>query len=186
MEINIDEQIKLISLVEEDSQTVFKLVDSQREYLGKWLPFVQYTQKVEDTKNWIKSTLNGYQERREYNFSIQKNNKLIGLIAFNSTNINLNQTEIGYWISENEQKQGIVTKSVKALCEFGFNELSFNKIIIKCGTDNLLSKSIPKRLGFQLDGIERDGEVLSDNNYRDLEIYTMLKREYIQRFFNHI
>jgi len=53
-----------------------------------------------------------------------------------------------------------------------------NRIQIKCASGNIPSKKIPQRLGFSLEGIERDGELLSDGKFTDLEVYSMLKKDF--------
>lgn len=70
-----------------------------------------------------------------------------------------------------------MTQSVRCLCRFAFNDLNINRIQIKCATLNFPSKNILKRLGFQLEGIEREGELLSDSTFTDLEIYSLLKSD---------
>lgn len=74
-------------------------------------------------------------------------------------------------------KKGIVTQSLQFLITFAFNKLDINRLEIKCGTENTSSKNIPKRLNFKFEGVERDGEISSNNQYIDLEIYSKLKRE---------
>jgi len=102
----------------------------------------------------------------------------VGLIGFKDTDRRNRKTEIGYWLSEQYQKQGIVTKAVDKLCEFAFNTLGLNRVQIKCAVGNIPSKNIPKRLGFKLEGIERQGELLTGNVFTDLEIYSKLKSDY--------
>lgn len=87
------------------------------------------------------------------------------------------KTEIGYWLSEGFQKQGIVTKAVEKLCEYALNKLDINRVQIKCAVGNVASKNVPIRLGFKLEGIERQGELLSGNVFTDLEIYSKLKHD---------
>jgi len=40
---------------------------------------------------------------------------------------------------------------------------------------NFPSKRIPRNLGFVLEGIERDGELLTGGIFTDLEVYSKLK-----------
>jgi ribosomal-protein-serine acetyltransferase len=70
-----------------------------------------------------------------------------------------------------------VTRSVERLCDFAFNELGINRIQIKCAVGNSASSNIPKRLGFIFEGIEREGELLSNGFFTDLEVYSKLKHE---------
>jgi len=179
MEIIVNSELKLVQLNINHANTVFNIVDSQRDYLGKWLPFVEFTKTVDDTKNWIKSTLEVPNEKKLYNFAIIKNEVLVGLIALNLSDTRINKTEIGYWISADYQGQGLATFATEALCKYAFTNLNFNKIVIKCGTGNFASLKIPLKLGFRMDGIERDAEYVN-GEYYDVAVYTMLQREYLK------
>ena len=128
MVIEIDKELELRQLEQNDSFRIFELIDAQREYLGEWLPFVAFTQTVADSEQFVNSVINAPEEHFEYIFSIRKNNNFIGLIGFKDTD-NLNRkTEMGYWLSERYQKQGIVTRCVDKLCQFAFNELNMNRV----------------------------------------------------------
>lgn len=173
--IKIDTEIELKQLAQSDSRDIFKAIDSQREYLGKWLPFVEFTKEISDTEKFVDSVVNAPEDRFEYVFAIRKQNEFIGLIGFKDTDKLNQKTEIGYWLSERFQKQGIVTKSVEKLCDFAFNKQEINRIQIKCAVENRPSINIPRKLGFKFEGIERDGELLPGNLFTDLEIYSKLK-----------
>ncbi len=174
MKIRVDSEIELKQLEQSDSTDIFNTINNQREYLGKWLPFVEFTREITDTENFVNSVINAPEERFEYLFAIIKGGEFVGLIGFKDTDKQNKKTEIGYWLSEKYQKQGIVTKSVDKLCDFAFNKLGLNRIQIKCAVENISSKNIPKKLGFQFEGIEREGELLSGGVFTHLEIYSKL------------
>lgn len=177
MILKVNKDIELRQLELSDSVDIFKTIDSEREYLGKWLPFVEFSQKLSDTEGFVEAIVNAPEDSSEYIFTIRKQNAFVGLIGFKDTD-NLNKrTEIGYWLSEKYQKQGIVTRSVEKLCDFAFNKLDINRVQIKCAVGNKPSANIPKKLGFKLEGIERDGELLTGNIFTDLEVYSKLKRD---------
>ncbi|MEA4905589.1 MAG: GNAT family protein [Petrimonas sp.] len=177
MIIKVDTEIELKQLEISDATDVFKTINNQRDYLGKWLPFVASTQEMADTEKYIDSVVNAADDRFEYVFTIRKCNEFVGLIGFKDTDKQNKKTEIGYWLSEKYQKQGIVTKSVGKLCDFAFNRQGINRIQIKCAVENMSSKNIPKKLGFKFEGIERQGELLTGDFYTDLEIYSKLKSD---------
>ncbi|MFO7865066.1 MAG: GNAT family protein [Salinivirgaceae bacterium] len=177
MVIEIDKELELRQLEQNDSFRIFELIDAQREYLGEWLPFVAFTQTVADSEQFVNCVINAPEEHFEYVFSIRKNNNFIGLIGFKDTDNQNRKTEMGYWLSERHQKQGIVTRCVDKLCQFAFNELEMNRVQIRCAVGNAPSANIPKRLGFSFEGIERDGELLSGNRFVDLEVYSKLKSD---------
>lgn len=178
MNLKIDSEIQLRRLQMSDADDIFEIIDSQRDYLGKWLPFVETTEDVGSIQKFISNVISKPEERSEFTYSIRKNNQLVGLIDIKTTDLSNKRTEIGYWLSEDFQGEGIMSRSVQRICDYAFNNLNLNRVEIKCATGNIPSKSIAKRLGFLLEGTEREGELLSNNKYTDLEVYSMLKRDF--------
>jgi len=182
MRIQIDDRLELRQLEQADSLDIFNTINSQREYLGKWLPFVEFTKKHEYTEGFVLAAVNAPKDRFEQIFTIRLENEFVGIIGFKSTDQTNRKTEIGYWLSEPFQKQGIVTRSVEKLCNFAFSEQNINRIQIKCAVGNIVSSNIPKKLGFEFEGIERDGELLTGGIYTDLEVYSLLKSSKNEKF----
>lgn len=177
MQIQVSKHIILREIEPEDSVDIFRTIDSQREYLGKWLPFVEFSKSVEFSRSFILKVLNTPYENRDHTFVIQYNGVFAGVAGFRGTDKSNKKTEIGYWLSEPLQHKGIVTQAVSSLMEFAFNELDINRIQIRCGVGNTPSRMIPIRLGFSLEGIERAGELFPDGRFVDLEVFSKLKGE---------
>ena len=175
--ININESISLKQIDISDANDLFTTIDTQRDYLGTWLPFVYYTKSINDSEEFIKTIENTPEDKKEYIFVIKYNCEFAGLIGLKGTDKLNKKTEIGYWLSEHFQKKGIITLSVKSLIDFAFNELELNRIQIKSAVANIPSRSIPIRLGFEFEGIERDGELLNNNIFTDIEVYSLLRSD---------
>ena len=175
--IRVTDNILLRPIELSDAFDIFNTIDTQREFLGKWLPFVAFTRKVEDTVQFISSVLNVAHENRDDTFVIHYQGQFAGLIGFKSTDKQNKRTEIGYWLSEPYQKKGIMTLSVQSLIQLAFAEMNIHRIQIKCAVGNIPSRSIPLRLGFKYEGTERDGELLSENLFTDIEVYSKLKTD---------
>ncbi len=174
MYFQITDNITLRALHIEDAEAIFNIIDSQREYLQEWLPFVPFTVTSQDTKDFIQATLYPSDGEPEPTFTIRMGQQIIGLIGFRDTDpINL-KTEIGYWLSSACQGQGIVTRSTKRLCEYAFEDLHLNRVQIRCGVGNHPSAAIPKRLGFTFEGVAREAEYYPNDRFIDLEIYSLL------------
>ena len=58
MILRIDENIVLKQLELSDAKDIFITIDSQREYLGKWLPFVETTRGITDSEMYVSSVVN--------------------------------------------------------------------------------------------------------------------------------
>lgn len=175
MILNVDKNIVLKQLELSDAPDIFNIIDTQREHLGPWLPFVETTQQLSDTEAFVESVVNSPKDRMEYTFTIRVSGRMAGLIGLKDIDRANKKTEIGYWLSREFLGRGIMTRSVSTLCDFAFRELDINRIQIKCAVANSASRNIPQRLGFRLEGIERAGELLTGGVFTDLAVYSRLK-----------
>lgn len=153
---------------------IYNTIDTEREYLRVWLPFVDNTLDDSVIYAFVSSKL----ETGQIVFTIYDNDKFVGLIGFHNLHNANRKAEIGYWLSEKAQGKGIITQAVKELLMMAFTEVNLNSIRILAAVDNLKSRRIPEKLGFTLEGITRDGELLVDNKFTDIAVYSLLKKEF--------
>lgn len=159
-----------------DVPEIYQAIDSQRDYLREFLPFVDQTKQMEDTHTFVRSSVFAA-ERGEYTFVTRCNNAFAGLVGFKDLDKENRKVEIGYWLCKQYQQQGIMTSAVQALCKLAFKEMKLNRVQIKCAINNIRSKRIPLRLGFTYEGIERQGELMSNGKFSDLDVYSLLKSD---------
>jgi ribosomal-protein-serine acetyltransferase len=176
MNIIVDEKIHLELINENHSQAIFDLVDKNRIHLRQWLSFVDKMQSVDFARNFVKGTMQRNKEGIEYAFVIMEDDRVIGRIGVYKIDNQNKIGEIGYWIGENQQGKGSVTKSCKALISFCFNELKLNRLEIKCGTENIKSQAVPQRLHFRKEGVLRQAEFIHET-YIDLYLYARCKSD---------
>lgn len=172
--IQISDDIVLYPLSVDDIFKIFNTLNDEREYMREWLPFVDTTREIEDTGNYVRYVL----QTADKQFTIYYKEQFVGLIGFKDTDADNKKIEIGYWLSQNAQGKGIMTQSVSKLIEYAFNNMEMNRIQIKVAIGNHKSRRIPEKLGFQLEGIEREGELLVDNVFTDIAVYSLLRKEY--------
>lgn len=172
--MKITDEIYLRPLQTDDANDIYNTINAQREYLGRWLPFVTGTTSVAVTQTFVDSVVGA----DDKTYTIRGSDKFVGLIGFKATDKANRKTEIGYWLSEEHQGQGIMTRAVDCLCKYAFEELEINRVQICCAVGNTPSSNIPRRLGFQFEGIERAGELFSNGSFADIEVYSLLKNEY--------
>ena len=55
-------------------------------------------------------------------------------------------------------------EAVKGLCELGLNQINFKRVEIRCESTNLKSRSIPEKLGFELEGILKNEDLSADGS----------------------
>lgn len=175
--IKIGTNLFLKEAVLDDAVVIWQAIDSHRDYLRKWLPFVDHLSKLEDEEAFLRSILEVPYKERNLIFVVESGQKLAGLIGFVATDWMNHRTEIGYWLLPEYQKKGIMTACVKQLCYWAVEHRQINRIQIRCAVGNKPSNVIPLRLGFKLEGTEREGELLASGYYTDINVYSILQKE---------
>lgn len=173
-ELIINQEIRLKELGSEDVEAMFSIINSEREYMQEWLPFVDVTHQISDTEAFVDEYVNS--GGKDPVFTIYFGNKLVGLIGFKDTDYDNRKTEIGYWLSEKYQHKGIVTRAARAMIDYAFDQLKLNRIQLKAATGNFKSQRVAERLGFTLEGTEREGE-LHQRGFVDLFVFGLLKAD---------
>ncbi|MGY0694644.1 GNAT family N-acetyltransferase [Virgibacillus sp. FSP13] len=174
----VDEEIALKLLDTSDTPALFNLTDDSRHYLREWLSWVDNTVTVNDSKAFIEHTLQMYAEKKMITTGILFKGELAGTASFNRLDWTNRIGSIGYWLGQDYQGNGIMTRVARALTDYGFQELKLNKVVIRAAYENQKSRSIPERLGFQKEGQLRQAEWLYDH-YVDHVVYGMLAREWV-------
>ncbi len=164
----------------EDASVIWQAVDSHRDYLVLWLPFVDRLTCEGDEEAFLAEVLSVPYEERNLVYVIEKGEEFCGLVGFVATDTDNRRTEIGYWLLPEYQGQGVMTRCVRYLCLWSVEARSINRVQIRCAVGNHSSNAIPQRLGFQLEGTEREGELLASGKYADINVYSLLKEEILK------
>ncbi len=177
MNIKVDGTIFLELPDDKHAAPTFNLIDTNRHYLREWLPWVDNMRSIEIFKNYILKCKKESEQGSDFGYVIIFNEVAAGRIGIHNIDQQNKIASIGYWLAEDFAGKGIITKSCKAIINYGFDTLGLNRIEIKCGTGNFKSKAIPMRLNFKEEGIIRQGEFVN-NKFIDLLVFSMLKSEW--------
>lgn len=149
----VDDELELALVQHSFAPLYEQLVKDNERYLLQWLPWPAYCKTAADFSVFITESLHKYAEGTALNLGMVVKGQLVGNISFNTINRSLKKVEIGYWLIESMQGQGIVTRACRHLIHMAFNELGMEKIQISAATENKPSRSVCERLGMQLEGI---------------------------------
>ena len=172
--IDVDSEIVLRPVAVSDASNLFDLVDRNRSYLREWLPWLDLNRIVADSTSFIERSIRLSDEGTGFVTLILYKEQAAGVIGYNWIDSLNRSCEIGYWIAQDMQNHGIVTRSTRALVEYAFDALNLNRINIPIAVKNTKSRSIPERLGFIEEGIKHEAEWLYDH-FVDHVLYSMLR-----------
>ncbi|MGA9140968.1 MAG: GNAT family protein [Methanocella sp.] len=177
---SIGADTELALLEARHAEDVFRLADRDRAHLRQWLPWVDGTLTVEDSREFIMRSLELYTKGESLVAGIWHAGNLVGVVSFFSMSPVNRSAMIGYWLGGEFERKGIMTRACASLIDYGFGELSLNRIVIRASTDNFRSQAVPLRLGFTREGVERQAEWLNDR-FIDMIVYSMLRSEWQSR-----
>jgi ribosomal-protein-serine acetyltransferase len=175
--IQIDDAIQLRLLELRYAEEAYSLALHNKKHLAQWMEWAASSNTLEDMRAFIKYRLLQFANAEALQLGIWYDGQLVGFIGFNTIQYSNRKADIGYWLAEDAQGKGIITRACQALITYGFHEYGLNKIEIRCAEGNVRSRAIPTRLGFTQEGIIRQNEILHDH-YVDHVLYGLLASEW--------
>lgn len=174
MLLSVNDIVLMRTLTTDDASEIYKVIDKNRVYLRKWLPWVDNTDSEDVVLNVINKWITQQENGNDLVFGIYKAGLYIGNIGLHNIDMENKKAIIGYWLSEDNQGSGIMTNCVQTLINYAFTIIELNTIDIHCALQNSKSRAIPERLDFTQTGILKDGENLYGITY-DLIIYSFYR-----------
>jgi ribosomal-protein-serine acetyltransferase len=158
----------------DDADDVFAVVDANRERLRRWLPFVDLTTEPAHERAFIERSL-ASETDLEAN-GIYLDGDLVGGMGMSVDPLS-NSGEIGYWLDEQAEGHGLVTRTCREMMRHAFEVMSLHRLTIHAATSNARSRAVAERLGFTQEGVLREAG-LSAEVYQDLAVYGLLRDEW--------
>ena len=85
-------------------------------------------------------------------------------------------------LSRDYWRKGYMTEAYKAIMPIIFDTIRLNKIKATIDVRNKASIGFFESLGFKREGRLREENYFLDNKYRDIYMYSLLRKEYVQRY----
>lgn len=159
-----------------DGPAYHAAINASREHLQRFLEWVDASHHTpEDSENMARTAHARFLNRSDIILAIfdRKTQALYGGTGFHSIDWNLPKFEIGYWLHQDLQGQGLITEAVNGITRYAFDQLQAKRVEIRCEGENVRSAAVAERLGFELDGIlRRDRRKYNSQDLTDTRIYS--------------
>lgn len=170
----------LLRPVEEaDVDELDALVDANREYLARWMPWAS-AQTRESTREFIRTAISQLEADDGFQSVLVVDGRLTGTFGFHNIDWVHRRTTIGYWIAAAAQGRGLATRAVAALIGHAFAAWDLHRVEIRAAVDNDRSRALCERLGMTLEGQLREAEWVGERCH-DLAVYSVLAPEWRRR-----
>jgi ribosomal-protein-serine acetyltransferase len=153
----------------EEGKALFDLIEANRNFLNRYLPWVDKTHSAKDVEEYLRDA----EGRGMLCFLIWYQGKIAGMAGLPTIDFDELRGEVGFWIAENKQGLGIVTRACQIIIRYAFDVMKLHRLEMRCSVDNEKSNRIAKALGFAMEAKLKDGAVVN-KRFTDAYLYSLI------------
>ncbi len=148
--------------------------------LRPWMPWAQTAPSVEESEAVLRHQLARFIAREDLVFQFYRRQpdgsagQLLGGTGLHRFDWTVRRFEIGYWVRTSAQGQGYVSEAVRAMARLAFEDLRARRVEIRMDDDNLRSRAVAERCGFEFEGLLRRDALNPAGEPRDTRVYARI------------
>ncbi|QDK37738.1 GNAT family N-acetyltransferase [Bdellovibrio sp. NC01] len=160
---------------------MFNTIEANRERLRQFLPWVDNTKELDNSRAWINLALAEWDSLAMFDYGIylKDTKKYVGNIGVHNINWEVQKCELGYWLSSEAEGRGIMSEAVRIIEAYCFNA-KFHRVEIRCSSNNIRSAEVAKRCGYVFEGELRE-DAREMGKYRNTKIFGKLSQEFFKK-----
>lgn len=134
---------------------------------------------AKDVEKWLFEWQEEYKKDDTYYWGVylKATNELIGTVYLLTEGSIAKIASISYCLGYNYWGNGYICEAVRAIIDFGFNKVGYNRIEAYHAKSNVQSARVLQKSGMQMEGTLRQ-RCKTHNGYEDCVYYSILKEEY--------
>ncbi len=142
-----------------DLPAVFAIIENERERMARFLTPLPKT--LADLQLLYRDFARECIEGRRRILVILLDGRLVGRIFLKGIDHTVKTCEIGYFVSQNAEGRGVMTRSLAAVCDHAFKDLGLERLTLSTHPDNHRSQTVARRCGFRQEGVFRQAAILN-------------------------
>ncbi len=171
----VSPRLVLTPLEPVDTSELWDAIDSSRQHLQRWLPWVPYNDTEDASQRFAIASVSDWDSGRALRFIVRDltSQRLIGLVGFDNC-VHLHRScELGYWLHRDACGKGYMTEAAAACLQFAFLRAGVHRVRCAAATTNYPSLAVIGRLGFHFEGLARQAEFV-DSRWLDHAVFARL------------
>lgn len=140
-----------------DAQGFVEAVCESVGSVGRWMPWCHANYSLEEAQAWIAHCTAAWADARQREFGLfdAASGRLLGGGGLNGLHASLPLANLGYWVRESAQRQGLAVEATGLLARHGFTELGLRRLEIVVARGNEPSAAVATRAGATCEGLLR-------------------------------
>lgn len=168
--IPVDEHLVLYSVHERFAGALYGLVKRNQAWLQQSMDWPRHVNSAEDIRKTLQGNYLLHHRGYAKMFIMYYDDQPAGVISFNQIEPTNKAGWIGYWLSQELQGQGIMSRALQAFIHHYARSGLVRRFAIKCIVTNQASNHVARRNGFTLEGRLVQAEYLN-GAFHDVHLY---------------
>ena len=160
---------------EGDAGNLAEAVCESLTTVGYWMPWCRDGYDSAKASAWIAHCRDGWQRGDHFAFGVfdRGTGDVLGAAGMSQRNTLHRSANLGYWVRQVRQREGIARRAGRLVSRFGFEQLALVRIEIVALLDNHASRFTAERIGAHFEAIARH-RLVDDGQPRDAAVYALL------------
>lgn len=166
-----------------DGPALHAAVVSSYEHVKPWMPWAKAHQTIEESEATCRRFRARYLLNEDFVIGAWIGDELAGSTGFHPRGdpITRRVADIGMWIRASRAGQGLGTRVLRAMLQWGFEEWGWERLTWHCDTRNLASARVAEKNGLTREGTLRSDQLDVTGARRDSFIFAILRDEWLAR-----
>ncbi|MGR6543811.1 bis(5'-nucleosyl)-tetraphosphatase (symmetrical) YqeK [Paenibacillus tundrae] len=170
------ERFILRQITHDDAKDIFQTFSLDE--VTKYYDVESFT-NIEQAEQLIQTWHQRFENKQaiRWGIALKSDNRVVGTCGFHGWVKNHHKAAIGYELTPQFWRQGVMTEVLGKIMEYGFDTLELNRIEAFVEPENVGSRRVLEKVGFQAEGLLKDNYYWK-NRFVDNVIYALIKKDF--------
>lgn len=173
-------RLALVPVTAVHGDAIWRATEASLSELKPWMPWAEEASPTAQA-DFAARAERAWQTSEGWPFAVSYGDEVCGVIGIDDPDRLTSRAEIGYWIRSDLAGSGLMTEAASAVIAFAFDELGFHRLELHAAPGNHASRRVAEKLGFQEEGLLRDGS-RGSGGFHDAIVYGLLATDPRPRF----
>jgi len=154
------------------------IVDACRdEEMALWLDRLPSPYRAEDARAWLENVAASWSDGTFASFAVADvaGDRAVGSISVGVKSADDLIAEIGYWLARGARGRGVMTRALRLISAWAFEEVGIERLYLRADADNRASCAVAERAGYVFEGVRRSEHFNPRRGRRvDHAVYSLL------------
>lgn len=171
----VDDRLRLRPWRDEDADALLEAAKESVATVGHWLPWCHAGYGFDDACGWIAHCRSGWTAGDHFAFAIfdKISGELMGGAGLSQHNRLHRSANLGYWVRQTRQREGVGVAAAKRVVKFGFDTLGLIRVEVVVLPMNQASRRTAEKSGATFECITRQ-RLWASGQAQDTAVYALI------------